>query len=180
MSHPAEIDAANANAADAIDIVPIAHVAEAAVEALLDHAFGTDRHGRTAYRLRAGTRAIPALSFAALDGAGALLGTIQSWPVRIGDAALVMVGPVAVEPAVQRGGIGRALMQAMLDAADAGGWPPLMMIGDPEYYGRFFGFNADATGGWIVDGPVERHRLLARVRAGQTMPEAGEILPAAE
>lgn len=177
MSHPAKIDAANANAADAIDIVPIAHVSEDTVEALLDDAFGTDRHGRTAYRLRAGTRALPALSFAALDRAGALLGTIQCWPVRIGDTAMVMVGPVAVEPAVQRGGIGRALMQAMLDAADAGGWPPLMMIGDPEYYGRFFGFSADGTAGWIVDGPVERRRLLARARDGQPMPAAGEVLP---
>ncbi len=179
MSHPAEIDgaSAHADAADAISIVPIADVSDADVEALLDVAFGSDRHGRTAYRLRAGTRAIPALSFAALDTAGALLGTIQSWPVRIGDTPLVMVGPVAVEPAVQRGGIGRALVQAMLDAADIGGWPPQVMIGDPEYYGRFFGFSADATGGWIVDGPVERHRLLARALPGQELPAAGEILP---
>jgi predicted N-acetyltransferase YhbS len=179
VSHPAEIDgvSAPADAVDAISIVPIADVSDAAVEALLDHAFGPDRHGRTAYRLRAGTCAIPALSFAALDVAGALVGTIQSWPVRIGDDPLVMVGPVAVEPAVQRGGIGRALVQATLDAADAGGSPPQVMIGDPEYYGRFFGFSADATGEWIVDGPVERHRLLARARPGQALPAAGEILP---
>lgn len=179
MSHPAEIDgaSAHADATDAISIVPIADVSDADVEALLDQAFGPDRHGRTAYRLRAGTRAIPALSFAALDAGGTLVGTIQSWPVRIGDDPLVMVGPVAVEPAVQRGGIGRALVQAMLDAADAGGWPPQVMIGDPEYYGRFFGFGAGVTGGWIVDGPVERHRLLARARPGQALPETGEILP---
>ena len=82
-----------------------------------------------------------------------------------------------MEPAVQRGGIGRALVQAMLDAADVGGWPPQVMIGDPEYYERFFGFSADATGGWIVDGPVERHRLLARALPGQELPAAGEILP---
>jgi len=182
VSHPAGIDgaAAIADATDTISIVPIAEVADLAVEALLDHAFGPDRHGRTAYRLRAGTQAIAALSFAARDHAGALVGTIQAWPVRIGDAPLVMVGPVAVEPAVQRGGIGRALMQAMLDAADAGGWPPLMMIGDPEYYGRFFGFTADATGEWIVDGPVERHRLLARAAQGHVMPGAGEVLPRPE
>ena len=38
----------------------------------------------------------------------------------------------------------------------------LMMIGDPDYYGRFWCFTSDATGGWQVPGPVERHRLLAR------------------
>ena len=32
-----------------------------AVEALLDAAFGTDRFGRTAYRIRAGVDAVPAL-----------------------------------------------------------------------------------------------------------------------
>jgi predicted N-acetyltransferase YhbS len=31
---------------------------------------------------------------------------------------LVMVGPVAVEPDHQQGGIGRALMERMLEAAD--------------------------------------------------------------
>ena len=159
------------------DIVPLARVNADAVEKLLDRAFGADRFGRTAYRLRAGTSAIPALSFAALDERGALAGTIQSWPVAVGAAPLVMVGPVAVEPAIQRGGLGRALMTAMLNAWQAGDWPPLMMIGDPEYYGRFFGFGADATSAWTVDGPVERHRLLALAKPDQTLPVSGEISP---
>ena len=37
-----------------------------------------------------------------------------------------------------------------------------MLIGDPEYYGRFFGFSAEATAGWRLPGPVEARRLLAR------------------
>lgn len=159
------------------DIVPIARVAADAVETLLDHAFGADRFGRTAYRLRAGTRAIPELSFAALDEAGVLIGTIQCWPVGIGDTPAIMVGPVAVEPALQRAGVGRALMAAMLQAWEAGDWPGLMMIGDPEYYGRFFGFSADRTAGWIIDGPVERHRLLSRARPGRELPESGAVRP---
>lgn len=159
------------------DIVPLARISADDVEALLDRAFGPDRHGRTAYRLRAGTSAIPELSFAALDEAGALIGTIQCWPVRAGDSPLVMVGPVAVVPDLQRGGIGRMLMAAMIEAWEAGDWPPMMMIGDPEYYGRFFGFDAAATAAWIVDGPVERRRLLARGKPGQVIPKTGEILP---
>ena len=168
------------------EIVPLARIDAGAVETLLDRAFGADRFTRTAYRLRAGTVAIPGLSFAAIDSAasasgGALLGTIQCWPVRLarpqGDVPLVMVGPVAVEPGHQRGGIGRTLMEAMLAAAARDDSPALMMIGDPEYYGRFFGFTADATGGWVIDGPVERHRLLALPRANEPLPETGEILP---
>jgi len=159
-------------------IVPIARIDADAVEALLDHAFGADRFGRTAYRLRAGTSAMPELSFAAIED-GALIGSIQCWPVRIDDAPAIMVGPVAVEPLLQRAGIGRTLMQAMLDVWEAGDWPGLMMIGDPEYYGRFFGFSANDTAGWIIDGPVDRHRLLARIRPGQALPEVGEVKPRA-
>lgn len=138
-----------------------------AIEALLDRAFGSDRHGRTAYRLRAGTVAIPSLSFAALAD-GALVGAIQCWPVAFTAddgrvVPLVLLGPVAVEPGRQRDGIGRMLMTACLDAAAREGLDgAIMLIGDPEYYGRFFGFTAEYTAGWRLPGPVERHRLLAR------------------
>jgi predicted N-acetyltransferase YhbS len=163
------------------EIRPLNQIAAADVESLLDAAFGADRHGRTAYRLRAGTMAIPSLSFAAVDG-GLLIGSLQSWPVRLetpwGESApLTLVGPVAVSPALQRSGIGRMLMTHMLAVADAGEADALMMIGDPEYYGRFFGFTAEATGGWHLSGPVERHRLLARIRRAGGVPSEGVIGP---
>jgi predicted N-acetyltransferase YhbS len=147
--------------------VPIADVDPAAVEHLLDRAFGHDRHGRTAYAVRAGTVPIPALSFAALDGT-ALAGSIQCWPVALTPAegaavAMTMVGPVAVDPPRQQAGIGHALMAHMLDAAHAiGADRTLMLIGDPEYYGRFFGFTAERTAAWSLPGPVDPHRLLSR------------------
>lgn len=163
------------------EILPLNQIPAADVESLLDAAFGADRHGRTAYKLRAGTKAIPALSFAAVDD-GVLIGTLQSWPVVLETpsgtrAPLTLVGPVAVSPALQRGGIGRALMTHMLAVADAGTADALMMIGDPEYYGRFFGFSADATGGWHLPGPVERHRLLARISRAGGVPREGVIGP---
>ncbi|MEH3122276.1 MAG: N-acetyltransferase [Sphingomonas phyllosphaerae] len=145
-------------------MVPIDTIPDEAVERLLDRAFGCDRHARTAYRLRAGTWAIPGLSFALVEG-DALLGSIQCWPVQFdGDDGtvwpLVLIGPVAIVPERQQEGLGRRLMEAALAAATGG--PPLTLIGDPEYYGRFFGFDAAATGSWRLPGPVERHRLLAR------------------
>jgi predicted N-acetyltransferase YhbS len=159
-----------------IQTVPLSQIDPQAVEALLDASFGADRRGRTAYRMRDGTQAIAGLSFAALDE-GVLLGTIQSWPVRLGQDRLALVGPVAVMPDAQGKGIGKLLMTAMLAAADAGSADALMMIGDPDYYGRFFGFTAEATAGWDVPGPVERHRLLARVRRAGGVGALGMIEP---
>ena len=161
-----------------ITIVPISEVEPQAVEQLLDRAFGKGRHERTAYRIREGMPAIPRLSFAALE-MDALVGTIQCWPILFDgddgrDVPLVMVGPVAVEPARQRDGIGRDLMLSALNAAVAtGDAAALMLIGDPEYYGRFFGFTADRTAGWRVPGPVEQRRLLAM---GDSVPEGGGML----
>jgi predicted N-acetyltransferase YhbS len=156
-----------------IHIAPLSSADPQAVEDLLDAAFGADRHTRTAYRIRAGMTAIERLSFAAFDGTE-LVGSLQSWPVAVGDAPLVLVGPVAVAPERQRSGLGRRLMDTLIAAAPD---TPMVMIGDPEYYGRFFGFSADATGGWEVPGPVERRRLLARNAGG--LPTTGALGPRA-
>lgn len=163
-------------------IVPLSQIVETDIEALLDKAFGADRKTRTAYKLRSGTRAIELLSFAALDETGALLGTLQSWPVRIENAdgasdPMTLVGPVAVLPDLQRGGVGKFLMSHLIATADEYGHQALMMIGDPEYYGRFFGFTAEDTAGWKLPGPVERHRLLARITRSGGVAAHGRIVP---
>ncbi len=159
-----------------IELVGLETVNAQAVEQLLDRAFGRDRHGRTAYRLRDGVAALAGPSLAAVEN-GALIGTIQLWPILFtGDdgrrVPLALVGPVAVEPDRQQHGIGRQLVAAALEAMPGAA---MMLIGDPEYYGRFFGFTADKTSGWRLPGPVERHRLLAR---GEGVPDgAGTIGP---
>ena len=157
---------------------PLSTVDGAAVEALLDRAFGPDRHTRTAYQVRGAGAPIAALSLAAIVERR-LIGTIQCWPVCLhgddgADRPLVMIGPVAVDPDRQRDGIGRQLMTRALDAAQAQGLDDaLMLIGDAEYYGRFFGFDATRTAGWRLPGPVERHRLLAR---GDAVPAVAGVL----
>jgi predicted N-acetyltransferase YhbS len=164
-----------------VELLPLENVAGERVESLLDAAFGADRFGRTAYRLRAGMAMIGRLSLGLIAADGALVGSIQCWPVahRARDGAatpLVMVGPVAVDPAQQRGGHGRRLMTACLDAAGHHADGALMMIGDPEYYGRFFGFSADQTGAWALPGPFERRRLLARPANGHDVPGGAGML----
>lgn len=162
-------------------LIPLEAVDPSLVEQVLDRAFGTDRHSRTAYRVREGARWLSALSFAALDEEDMLVGTIQVWPVALTDPAgrrhpLLMVGPVAVLPERQNEGFGRALMAAMGSALDPQAPLPQVLIGDPDYYGPF-GFVAAPTHGWSVPGPYEKHRLLVRAANPAVLPATGMLGP---
>jgi predicted N-acetyltransferase YhbS len=173
-------------ARDTATLIPLSAVPSDMIEALLDRAFGPDRHARTAYRIRAGMEPLDALSFAALDSEEMLVGTIQCWPIGLvtpeGQAVpLVMVGPVAVVPERQNEGFGHGLMAAIIDAdarlaAEGPGSLPQVMIGDPDYYGRF-GFSAAVTGGWRCPGPFQSERLLARGAAIAALPREGMLGP---
>jgi len=160
-----------------ITLSPLAEAEPNAVELLLDAAFGAERRGRTAYKLREGMGPIPELSLAAFED-DRLVGALQCWPIALhgaeGETPLILVGPVAVDPMRQQRGIGRAMMQEML--AHSEGREPLVLIGDPEYYGRHFGFIADATANWELPGPFERRRLLART-GGRDLPYRGMLGP---
>jgi putative acetyltransferase len=52
-------------------------------------------------------------------------------------ASVAGVAPVCVAPSHQRCGIGTALMESLVLAAAARGWPLLVLLGDPAYYSRF-------------------------------------------
>ncbi|MGB5723324.1 MAG: N-acetyltransferase [Parasphingorhabdus sp.] len=164
-------------------IIPLAEIDPQLVEALLDAAFGTDRHERTAYKLREGLDMLEGLSLAAVDQENhELLGSIQCWPIALTDQdaqahPMIMVGPVAVYPDFQREGIGRAMMAALLKEIQPNDPLPLVMVGDPEYYERFFGFTAEGTGGWTLPGPWEPSRLLVRANAAHPLPETGTLGP---
>src|SRR5690606_11345564 len=90
---------------------------------------------------------------------------------------MLMVGPVAVVPERQREGFGQALMLAMLAALDDRAPLPQVLIGDAEYYERFFGFSAEPTGGWELPGPYEKNRLLVRAADPAALPRAGMLGP---
>lgn len=167
-------------------LIPLAACDPAMVEAVLDRAFGPDRHARTAYRIRAGMAPLDALSFAALDEDDWLVGTIQCWPIGLlmpegRQVPLVMVGPVAVVPERQGEGFGIGLMSAMIEAdarlaEERGASLPQVLIGDAAYYGRW-GFTNAATKGWRCPGPYEQDRLLARGAALSAMPAEGMLGP---
>jgi predicted N-acetyltransferase YhbS len=169
------------------NIIPLDQVDSTLIEELLDRAFEPTRKQRTAYKVREGTEWLPGLSFAAIDENDMLAGTIQCWPVALnsppnGDKAgkahpMIMVGPVAVLPDHQGMGYGKALMTASLSAIDPRAPLPQVMIGDPEYYGRFWGFTNEHTGDWSLPGPFEQRRLLVRCDNPAVLPEKGMLGP---
>jgi predicted N-acetyltransferase YhbS len=168
-------------------IIPLESVSETLVEEVLDRAFEPDRRRRTAYKVREGTEWLPGLSFAAIDENDMLVGTIQCWPVALTDPdgkahPLIMVGPVAVLPDEQGVGYGKALMTASIAALNPnntlrGPAIPQVMIGDPEYYGRFWGFTNTYTADWRLPGPYDPARLLARCDNPAVLPQAGMLGP---
>ncbi|GGD97716.1 hypothetical protein GCM10011515_16840 [Tsuneonella deserti] len=160
-------------------IVPLSAIDPHLVEELLDAAFEPERRTRTAYRIREGTEWLPGLSFAAMDDEEYLVGTIQLWPIALTDREgrahpLIMVGPVAVLPALQGEGYGKALIAAALGAIDPAAPLPQVLIGDASYYERF-GFR-QAPRGWQCPGPWHPARLLVRGDAS-ALPPSGMLGP---
>ncbi|QPC91057.1 GNAT family N-acetyltransferase [Mesorhizobium sp. INR15] len=134
----------------------------AAREALLDQAMGPKRRKKSSEKLRRGRRPSEGLAFVARDASGAVTGTVRLWDVRLGEGgpAALLLGPLAVDPALKGAGIGSALMQHAVAEAARLGHAVIMLVGDAPYYERF-GFSAEKTGSLAMPGPYERHRLLA-------------------
>jgi len=167
-------------AAHHTDAAPFAIRAErssdvAAREKLLDASFGEGRHARTCQRLRDGRLPAEGLAFTAvLDGR--VVGTVRLWHVSAGGVPALVLGPLAVNAACRKLGIGAALMRHALDAAQTRGHGAVILRGDPDYYARF-GFNADKTGDLALPGPFERERLLAiELRPGALDEASGMIV----
>jgi len=127
------------------------------VEALFDLVFAPGREALSSYRLRDGVAPLATLSRVARDGDGILAGAIRFWPIRIGDAAALLLGPVAVHPTHQGEGLGGALIRDATDAAKTSGWTRVMLVGDAPYYQRF-GF--EKLQGITMPPPTNPDRVL--------------------
>lgn len=147
----------------------------AARDRLLDRAMGATWRRKASEKLRRGR--LPALALVARDGAGRVFGTVRLWHVDAGGKPALLLGPLAVDPSFHGGGVGSALMRAAIAAARDGGHGAVLLMGDPEYYGRF-GFSADRTGGLAMPGPFEKRRFLGlELRQGGLDSVVGVLRP---
>jgi hypothetical protein len=146
-------------------------------EALLDACFGENRQQRTCQRLRDGRAPAEGLALSAVQQ-GRLVGTLRLWHVSAGGKPALVLGPLAVDPACQKLGVGAALMNQALAAAEARGHGAVILLGDAPYYARF-GFSDRKTGELSLPGPFERDRLLGLELAEGALDGAwGMIAPA--
>jgi predicted N-acetyltransferase YhbS len=147
-----------------------------AIERLHERAFGPGRFARTAYRIREGAPHLLDLSFTALVGT-LLVGSVRLTPVKAGEQAGLMLGPLTVDPAFENRGIARALIQRALEAAREARHELVLLVGDEPYYGRL-GFKRVPMGQLAMPGPVDPERLLATELAEGSLAKArGTILP---
>jgi len=129
------------------------------VEALFDLCFAPGREMLPSYRLRHGIKPIKALCLLARDGNAVLAGAIRYWPVCVGGAPVLLLGPVAVHPTRQGEGLAGVLIEESLTRARDRGWHRVMLIGDVSYYNRF-GFAR--LEGLEMPPPTNPDRVLGR------------------
>jgi putative acetyltransferase len=116
---------------------------------------------------------IAELSFTALKEAGAV-GHVTASRATVATDPVVAVGPVGVLPEQQGLGIGSALMDALLTAADAGDVPMVVLLGAPRYYGRF-GFRPALELGVISPDPSWGAAFQARPLTAYSPAVAGRF-----
>lgn len=148
-----------------------------AVEALVERAFGPGRLAKTAERLREANRPRLDLSLCAWEGER-LVGAVRLWPILIGGAPAVFLGPVAVEGAWRRRGLAGELIGRACEAARAAGDPLVMLVGDLHLFASS-GFEPVPKGRATLPGPVDYRRVLWRVLdPGAAQAIAGPVRPA--
>jgi len=71
------------------------------------------------------------------DIGGVVVGHVQLSRAWIGGSNVVALGPIGVLPDRQGRGVGTALVGEALDEAARRGEPAVILLGAPDYYGRF-------------------------------------------
>jgi predicted N-acetyltransferase YhbS len=134
---------------------------DVAIEDLLDLCFALGRRTKTSYRLREGSTPVAGLSMVIRDVELGLVGAISYWPLVVGKSfrPAILLGPLAVHPARQNLGIGRALMSTTLEQAKSDGHELVLLVGDAPYYARV-GFKLLPVGLMQLPGPFDPARFL--------------------
>ena len=130
----------------------------AAIERVLDRAFGPGRFAKPSERVREFAPPLPALSRVAM-AKGVVLGVCRISEIAIGDHAAYFLGPLAVDPDAQHGGLGHLLVSAAVEACRADGrGAAIVLMGEPSFFGAL-GFVRIPWGRVAMPVPVEARRL---------------------
>jgi putative acetyltransferase len=124
--------------------IPAVHAVTAAAFATPDTSEPVE--ARLVGELRRDAGWLRELSLVATDRGGEVIGHVLCTRGHVGDVPAVGLGPLSVHPDHQRRGVGLALVHSMIGAADALGEPFVVLLGSPDYYGRY-GFRAAAAFG---------------------------------
>ncbi len=148
---------------------------EAAIETLLDDAFGEDRHTKASYALRQDGPAVPGLSFCARSGEK-LVGTIRFWPVAIGETTTpaLLLGPLGVAPERRNYGIGRGLICRGHTMAEELGYKLVLLVGEQQYYSRF-GYTPALPHGLYMMGEDPSRLMVHELETGFLQGTSGEL-----
>jgi predicted N-acetyltransferase YhbS len=147
----------------------------AAVESVLDRAFGPGRHAKTSERVRErGARFEPGLSRVAVNDAGEVIGVCRIWRVEAG-APLYFLGPLAVDPTRQAAGLGLEMTREAVSACRSVGAGGVVLVGAERFF-RPLGFTIVPPGRLTLPGPVDPARLLwLELRPGGLDKAQGEL-----
>ena len=140
-----------------VEISKQAAADDAAIETLMGKAFGPARYMRSVWLLRPGPP-ITDLCLV-LRESGTILASLRFWEVQLEQRAVLLLGPLAVQPDLRGQGYGQQIVREGLARAEAmGKWPLVLVSGEPEYYPKF-GFVPAATYQLDWPGFVEPERL---------------------
>jgi putative acetyltransferase len=152
---------------------------EAAIRAVTAAAFATpgedvEMEAPLVDWLRASPAWIPELSLVALDPDGDVAGHVVCTRGTIAAAPVLGLGPLSVRPDRQRRGVGKALMHAVLGAADALGEPLVALLGSTTYYPRF-GFRLSSEYGITPQRPEWAEHFQVRTLTAYDPAVRGEF-----
>ena len=130
------------------------------IDGLVRLVFGDAPSMRAVWRLRPGP-AIAPLSLVA-SAQWKIIGCVRFWEIMVGDKAQLLLGPLAINPALQGKGYGRAIVSDGLRRAEQlRRWSCCFVSGDPHYYTKFGFIEADRNR-FIWPGELAPNRLLMR------------------
>jgi putative acetyltransferase len=134
--------------------------------AFADHPHGDQTEHDIVARLRAAVELVLPL-VALIDERVAGYATFSQVRLRPENSGWYGLGPIAVEPRLQRNGVGTALIEAGLVALKQTGAAGCVVLGEPAYYRRF-GFAQ--TPGLTFDGAPAEYFMAQAFRG--TVPSA--------